>query len=73
MRNLTCPASIIDQSQSTVDTMKRLSVLIALFLFSVAGCGQSGPLYIADNPSEIYQAEPGSAPAAEQEEDDNDD
>lgn len=39
----------------------------------VAGCGQSGPLYIADNPSEIYQAEPAAESTADQEQDENGD
>ena len=41
--------------------MKRLSILFAAFLFIVAGCGQSGPLYLSGNPSEV-QVQP---PAAE--------
>ena len=50
--------SIIDWSQVTVDKMKRLSIVVAALLFIAAGCGQSGPLYIADNPSQIYQEAP---------------
>ena len=66
--------SIIDGSQFTVDTMKRLSVFVAALLFAVAGCGQSGPLYIADNPSEIYrEAPPAAESTADEEQDENGD
>ncbi len=65
------PTSIIDGSQSTVDTMKRLPIVVAALLFIVAGCGQSGPLYVAGNPSKIQDPPPAteSADAQEQEED----
>ncbi len=48
--------------------MKRLLLLMpALFLLTIAsGCGQSGPLYLPGNPSQI-QAPP--EPPAEQDED----
>ena len=35
--------------------MTRIYVLLAMiFGFILAGCGQSGPLYLADDPSEIH-------------------
>jgi predicted small lipoprotein YifL len=45
--------------------MKHLIIALAAFtfLFLTSGCGQSGPLYIPDNPSKI------SLPAPESEED----
>lgn len=37
--------------------MTRLTLLfVALFGFLLAGCGQSGPLYLPGDPSEIQQA-----------------
>ena len=42
-----------------------LPVLIVAMLFTVSACGQSGPLYLPGNPSEI-QAPP---PPEEQEQD----
>jgi predicted small lipoprotein YifL len=41
--------------------MKRLSVFVAALLFIIAGCGQSGPLYVAGNPSKIQQPQNGDA------------
>lgn len=48
--------------------MKRLTFLIAIFtlMFIFSGCGQSGPLYIADDPSQM--AVPPSRDTANQEE-----
>jgi len=62
---------IIDWSRFMVEKMKRLSIVVAALLFIVAGCGQSGPLYIADNPSEIYREAPAAEPTADQEQEDN--
>jgi len=59
--------------------MKRLSILLATLLFIVAGCGQSGPLYLSGNPSEVQVQPPAAASSAEstaeeeQEEDGDDD
>jgi len=48
--------------------MKRLTFLIATFafMFLFSGCGQSGPLYIPGNPSQM--AVPPSQPPASEEE-----
>ena len=48
--------------------MKRLTFLIATFtsMFLFSGCGQSGPLYIPGNPSQM--AVPPSQPSASEEE-----
>lgn len=62
------PTSIIDGSQSMVDTMKRLSIVVAALLFIVAGCGQSGPLYVAGNPSKIQDPPPAAESTDDQEE-----
>jgi len=45
--------------------MKRLSILLATLLFIVAGCGQSGPLYLSGNPSEVQVQPPAAASSAE--------
>ena len=58
---------IIDLSQSTVDNMKRLSIVVAALLFIVAGCGQSGPLYISGNPSKIQEPPPAAESTADEE------
>ena len=42
-------------------------------MFIAAGCGQSGPLYIADNPSKILVPPPEAESTAEQEQEDGDD
>jgi predicted small lipoprotein YifL len=52
--------------------MKRLSVFVAALLFIVAGCGQSGPLYVAGNPSKIQQP-PAAESTADEEQDENGD
>ena len=52
-----------------------------LFAFALAGCGQSGPLYLPGNPSEVQvpasqQTQPQTqqtAPTEEDDEEDNDD
>ena len=62
-----CLTSIIDLSQSTVDKMKRLSIVVAALLFIVAGCGQSGPLYISGNPTKIQEPPPAAESTAENE------
>jgi predicted small lipoprotein YifL len=45
--------------------MKRLSILLATLLFIVAGCGQSGPLYLSGNPSEVQVQPPAAESTAE--------
>jgi len=47
--------------------MKRLPIVVAALLFIVAGCGQSGPLYIAGNPSKIQQPPPVAESTADEE------
>jgi predicted small lipoprotein YifL len=72
-RNFLCPTSIIDVSQFTVDKMKRLPIVVAALLFIVAGCGQSGPLYISGNPSKIQEPPPAAESTADEEQKENDD
>ena len=51
--------------------MTRLILLLAaIFCISLAGCGQSGPLYLPGDPSEIRDA-PRPAENADEEEDEN--
>ena len=45
--------------------MKRPSILLATLLFIVAGCGQSGPLYLSGNPSEVQVQPPAAESSAE--------
>jgi predicted small lipoprotein YifL len=66
-RNFLCPTSIIDLSSSAVDKMKRLSIVVAALLFIIAGCGQSGPLYISGNPSKIQEPPPVAESTADEE------
>ena len=47
--------------------MKRLSAIVAALLLTIAGCGQSGPLYIADNPSKIQEPPPAAESTADEE------
>lgn len=49
--------------------MKRLTFLIAAFafMFLFSGCGQSGPLYIPGNPSQMA-VPPSQPPVSEEEE-----
>jgi len=50
--------------------MKRLiETLAVLFLLLVYGCGQSGPLYLPGNPSEVQEA---PTPTTEDEDDGDD-
>ncbi len=53
--------------------MKRLltALLTCSFLFVAFGCGQTGPLYIADNPSKIQQPPPQAESTAEEESEEN--
>jgi predicted small lipoprotein YifL len=53
--------------------MKRLSVLVAALLFIVAGCGQSGPLYISGNPTKIQEPPPAAESTADQEQEEDSD
>ncbi len=54
--------------------MKRLTFLIAActFMFLFSGCGQSGPLYIPGNPSQMA-VPPSQPPASEEESEENND
>jgi predicted small lipoprotein YifL len=54
--------------------MKRLILLIAaISCFALFGCGQSGPLYLPGNPSEIRSAPQPVQEADENEDEDGDD
>jgi len=53
--------------------MKRLSIVVAALLFIIAGCGQSGPLYIAGNPSKIQEPPPAAESTTDEEQKENDD
>lgn len=55
--------------------MKRLILALAAltFVFLSAGCGQSGPLYISDNPSRIQQPPPQAESTADEEQQENGD
>jgi predicted small lipoprotein YifL len=45
-----------------------LAFIAATLLFSVTGCGQSGPLYLPGNPSRIESLPPEPTGAEEEEE-----
>jgi len=47
--------------------MKRLSIVVAALLFIVAGCGQSGPLYISGNPTKLQEPPPAAESTADDE------
>lgn len=47
--------------------MRMTPALLATLLLLVAGCGQSGPLYLPGNPSEVQEA-----PTTQDEDDDSD-
>ena len=55
--------------------MKYLIIALAAlsFVFLSSGCGQSGPLYIADNPSTISVPPPDSELSTEEDEEENGD
>ena len=54
--------------------MTRLILLLAaISCFSLLGCGQSGPLYLPGDPSEIRDAPPPAENADEEEDEDGDD
>ena len=55
--------------------MKRLIIALAAFMivFIATGCGQSGPLYISDNPSTISLPPPAPDSEAEEAEEENGD
>jgi predicted small lipoprotein YifL len=55
--------------------MKRLIITLAALtiVFIASGCGQSGPLYIPDNPSTISVPPPASDSTAEEAEEEEDD
>ena len=48
--------------------MKRFLAVFCAILFTVAGCGQSGPLYIPGDPSRIEQPPPTAEEPTEEEE-----
>ena len=49
---------IIAASCSEADTMTLTKILAALlFAFALAGCGQSGPLYVPGDPSSVQEPE----------------
>lgn len=54
--------------------MKHLIIALAAltFVFLASGCGQSGPLYIPDNPSKISVPPPESESSTEEDEEEND-
>ncbi len=54
--------------------MKRLLPLLGAFyvVFIATGCGQSGPLYIPGNPSQIQNPPAAEDQAEEEKEEDND-
>jgi predicted small lipoprotein YifL len=53
--------------------MKHLIIALAAltFVFIASGCGQSGPLYIPDNPSKISVPPPESESSSEEDEEEN--
>ena len=55
--------------------MNRLIITLAALtiVFIASGCGQSGPLYIPDNPSTISVPPPASDSTAEEAEEEEDD
>lgn len=54
--------------------MKRFILLIAaISCFALFGCGQSGPLYLPGDPSQIREAPRPVENAEEEEDEDNDD
>jgi predicted small lipoprotein YifL len=54
--------------------MTRLILLLAaISCFSLLGCGQSGPLYLPGDPSQIRDAPPPAENADEEEDEDGDD
>jgi predicted small lipoprotein YifL len=54
--------------------MKRLILLIAaISCFTLLGCGQSGPLYLPGDPSQIREAPRPVENAQEEEDEDGDD
>jgi predicted small lipoprotein YifL len=54
--------------------MTRLILLLAaISCFSLLGCGQSGPLYLPGEPSQIRDAPPPAENADEEEDEDGDD
>ena len=47
-------------------------VFLTLLLVTLAACGQSGPLYLPGNPSDVQQAPQTSPPADDRAEDEED-
>ena len=54
-------------------TIFRMTMTVLLFAFALVGCGQSGPLYLPGNPSQV-QVPPTQQqqPPAQSEDDDED-
>jgi predicted small lipoprotein YifL len=50
----------------------RISFAALLLIFSFVGCGQSGPLYLPGDPSEV-QSLPDHVPELSEDDDDDDD
>ena len=50
----------------------RISFATLLLILSLVGCGQSGPLYLPGNPSEVQNL-PDHVPELSEEDDDDDD
>ena len=67
-------ADIIGASLRGGKTMTLFRAIIAVFLFgfTLAGCGQSGPLYLPGNPSQVQSVNEGQ-PAAQAPQTQNDD
>ncbi len=53
-------------------TQPKISLASLLLIFSLAGCGQSGPLYLPGDPSEVQNL-PSQLPQTTEEETDEDD
>jgi predicted small lipoprotein YifL len=51
----------------------RLPLLLLCLAGAIAGCGQSGPLYLPGSPSEMTTLPPAPEEATDEEEDDADD
>lgn len=62
---------IIAASCSEADTMTLTTRILAALLFALAlaGCGQSGPLYVPGDPSSVQQPQP--VPAGDEEGEEN--
>ena len=50
-------------------TRPTIAAIVLLLMLAAAGCGQSGPLYLPGNPSQVQEP---PAESSEEEEDDDD-